>query len=207
MKHIYIMSFIIVTLLTISGCTLSSELKQQPTNPQPTTQQPLPQTSPPLAETTTAPATGLAEYHGSYFDITYPATFTARPAFPTGERDGVLLVVTDEAYFTSPDKTVEFFVYSPQWGGEPENYLIEGDNESFLSESEDPSATTDTVVFRATVKANDGSYFRSWESTRNQLGDTQLHKVFGIKYKDQAAYNKYQADYLAFKKSLVQSAD
>jgi hypothetical protein len=130
-------------------------------------------------------------YTGTWFDVKYPAGFDV-----SGTENA------DEAKFTSPDKKVEFFVYSPQWGGNPAEYLNLGVNEELVSEK------TDQNTYSATIKDKSGSYTRSYLSIKNPEGtDSETHKVFGIKYTDQAAYDKYKEAYTAFKNSLVQYAD
>ena len=139
-------------------------------------------------------------HHGSWFDIKYPKEFIASPA--SGK--------TDEARFVSADGAVEFFIFSPLWGGDPIDYLKVAANEKLVNEKvEENGAELKKQIIRwVTVKAKDGSYYRSFVSIKSQVDTgSDIHKVFGIKYKDNAAYEKYKADYLAFKKSLQQYAD
>ncbi len=51
-------------------------------------------------------------YDGPMFSISYPPGFTVRPSVPEGG-------AADSAFFTSRDKKVEFYVFSPLWDGEP----------------------------------------------------------------------------------------
>lgn len=149
-------------------------------------------------------ASGTKMYEGTWFDIQYPSNFTARPPEPK-EKTGT---EPDEAFFTSPDKTVEFFVYSPQWGGDPKDYLQVSANEKLMNEKEESSKENGGTQTRwATVAAKDGSYTRSYVSIKTQLETGGVHHVFGIKYKDQKAYDRYKAAYEAFKASLMQYAD
>jgi hypothetical protein len=156
-----------------------------------------------------------ALYRGSWFDIEYPKNFSARPTTPTNERNSVTHVLTDEAYFTSPDETVEFFVYSPLWSEDPETYLTIASMEEVISEkteevkeNERPGKFGSKITYWVTVKAKDGSYYRSFISTKEQVGTgSDLHHVFGIKYKNNVSYEKYREAYVAFKKSLQQYAD
>jgi len=150
-------------------------------------------------EITSDASTTLATYNGLWFEVKYPENFTASPSYQA-----------DEAYFLSPDQTVEFFVYSPQWTGNPENYLNVSPTEELVSESTDDTGTDyeHKVVKWATIKAKDGSYLRSYVSIKEQVGTgSDLHHVFGIKYKDEASYQKYTDAYIAFKDSLQQFAD
>lgn len=147
-------------------------------------------------------------YRGSYFDIKYPREFIAKPTEP---------VQTDEAYFSSPDGAVEFFVFSPLWAGDPENYLEVAPTEEIVSEKTEtgealPNQLKDSerIIRWVTIKAKDESYYRSFVSIKEQVredGGSELHHVFGIKYKDNETYEKYKDAYEAFKNSLEQYAD
>jgi len=158
---------------------------------------------------------GTTLYRGTWFDIEYPQNFTARPTTPTNVYNNISHVSTDEAYFNSPEGTVEFFVYSPLWSGKPETYLTIAPTEEVISEkteevkeSERPGQFGDRIVRWVTIKAKDGSYYRSFVSIKEQVGTgSDLHYVFGIKYQDNASYEKYREAYVAFKESLQQYAD
>jgi uncharacterized protein YcfL len=155
-------------------------------------------------------------YRGSWFDIKYPQNFTARPTGPTTVNNGNSFIQTDEAYFESPDRSVEFFVYSPLWAGNPKNYLEITKTEELVDEKTEKSKAlpgqlqdTERVIRWVTVRAKDGSYYRSFVSIREQVaqGHSELHHVFGIKYKDNTGYERYKDAYIAFKESLRQYAD
>ncbi|MFC1600058.1 hypothetical protein ACFL3T_03465 [Patescibacteria group bacterium] len=156
-------------------------------------------------------------YRGSYFDIKYPREFIAKPTEPTTDFNGKTYVQTDEAYFSSPDGAVEFFVYSPLWAGDPENYLTIAPTEEIVSEKTEtgpalPNQLKDSerIIRWVTIKAKDESYYRSFMSIKEQVradGHSELHHVFGIKYKDSETYEKYKDTYEAFKASLEQYAD
>jgi hypothetical protein len=158
---------------------------------------------------------GTTLYRGSWFDIEYPQNFITRPTTPTNVYNTITHVLTDEAYFTSPDGTIEFFVYSPLWSGNQETYLTIAPTEEVVSEkteevkeSERSDQFGDRIVRWVTIKAKDGSYYRSFVSIKEQVGTgSDLHHVFGIKYQDNASYEKYREAYVAFKESLQQYAD
>lgn len=161
---------------------------------------------------------GLNLYRGYYFDIEYPEDFEVSPTLPTVDYNGETYVQTDEAYFTSPDGTVEFFVYSPLWSGEPENYLIVAPTEEMVSEKTEKGSAlphqlkdSERILYWVTLKAKDDSYFRSYLSIKEQVTEddsgSELHHVFGIKYQNDEAYQKYKDAYAAFKDSLRQYAD
>ncbi|NOQ73624.1 MAG: hypothetical protein GQ574_16580 [Crocinitomix sp.] len=145
-------------------------------------------------------------YQGNYFSIEYPSNFIAAPLEPTVTTESYTFIDSDEATFTSPNGEVEFFVYSPLWGGEPQSYLEQLDNEEITAEKE--TTDLDEIGFERTIKwitysDKDGQYSRSFVSTKTESTDL----VFGIKSINDAAYEKYKEAYLRFKESLTQFAD
>lgn len=113
-------------------------------------------------------------YKGAYFDIKYPATFSARGSQRTdGER-------YDSAFFAAPDGSVEFYVFSPIWNGDPEEIEINEATEDYVSQNTE--TRNGIKIRRATIKAKDGSYLRSFEDTENTTTNNRI--VFGIKYRD-----------------------
>ena len=157
----------------------------------------------------------VSVYRGAWFDIEYPSDFSAAPAGPLSTHDDRSFVQTDEAVFTSSDNTVQFFVYSPLWAGEPNDYLVISDTEKIVSEQtrrveedERPGQVGAREVRWVTVKAVDESYYRSFMSVREQIDTgSELHHVFGIRYNDDTAYQKYRDAYIQFRESLRQYAD
>jgi hypothetical protein len=137
-----------------------------------------------------------SSYKGAYFEIKYPAGFRVRPSQRSDENP-------DSAFFTAPDGSVEFYVFSPIWNGEPRDIEINEATESYVSNAMQKKGGI--KIRRMTIRAKDGSYLRSVEDTENT--NTNNRTVFGIKYRDQAAYNKYRQTYLTFKKSIKQFAD
>lgn len=157
-----------------------------------------------------ASSASVSLYRGTWFDVEYPSNFTAHPIRPKEKFDTVDYVATDEAYFLSPDQSVEFFVYSPLWSGNPKQYLDTAKNEVVVSEkiNEVTGIIGDSVTRYVTVRAEDFSYYRSFVSIKEQVNSgSDIHHVFGIKYRDDAAYEQYKEQYIAFKKSLTQYAD
>lgn len=149
--------------------------------------------------------TNEIKFMGNWFEIYYPKDFSANPTEPLQVWEDISYVETDEAFFLSPDQSVEFFVYSPQWDGEPKDYLIAKENEEIFSEEkteEENIVKTETIF-----KDKNDEYFRKAISKRETLGDTKLHSVFGIKYVNEDALSKYEEDFNKFKESLVQFAD
>ena len=49
-------------------------------------------------------------FQGAWFEVKYPQDFKAKGSLASETSDGF-----DSAIFTSPDGTVSFYVYSPQW--------------------------------------------------------------------------------------------
>ncbi len=148
-------------------------------------------------------------YRGSWFDVQIPSNFIANPTTPTTVYNAEEYIQTDEARFSSPDNSIEFFVFSPLWAGDP-SYISISETEELVSEKTDESGPENQkiVVVWKTIKAKDGSYTRSFVSTKENVGEgLGLHHVFGIKYKDSNSYDKYKDDYIFFKESLRQYAD
>ena len=141
---------------------------------------------------------GLSTYKGAWFDIQYPANFRVRSAL-TSSSSGY-----DSAFFTSPDGTVEFYVFSPQWNGDPsEDIAINPAEEVYEAQKQEEK--NGKQVRWVTISAKNQAYTRSYVDTEDTISNTRL--VFGIKYHNQKAYNKYKSAYLKFKKSLKQYAD
>ena len=138
----------------------------------------------------------LRTFKGAFFEIKYPAGFIVRPSIKNGQN-------YDSAFFTSPDGSVEFYIYSPQWNGEPVDISIDPNTETYASQMEAENKGTRTRQY--TIEAKDHSYTRSYADTEDTLTNTR--KVFGIKYRDKQAYNEHRADYLKFKSSLRQFGD
>ncbi|MBP9761344.1 MAG: hypothetical protein KBD15_03855 [Candidatus Magasanikbacteria bacterium] len=151
---------------------------------------------------------GVKEYHGWYFLVEYPANFSATPTeyVVYNKRQ---YYQTDEAYFLSPDKKVEFFVYSPLWGGDPKNYLTTAPNEEVVSTKTETkevgSGKYEQTITWTTLRDKNNTYYRSFVSIQRTEG--QFHHVFGIKYTDETAYETYRDAYVAFKESLQQFSD
>lgn len=142
---------------------------------------------------------GWPTFKGAYFEVKYPPGFKARKSLPSNSFAGK----HDSVFFTAADGSVEFYVFSPLWNGKPED--IEPDPRLEEVVSEDVQGKGSIKTRRMTLKAKDNSYLRSFEDTENT--ETNNRTVFGIKYRDRNAYDKYRQQYLTFKKSLKQFAD
>jgi hypothetical protein len=136
-------------------------------------------------------------FHGAWFDIKYPSTFIARGSMPSKSSDKF-----DSATFTSPDNSVEFYVYSPQYNGAAHDISLKS-NEKQASSKHDDSKSRHIEWW--TIEAKDKSYIRSYQKTTDK--NSNSISIIGLKYKNQESYNKYKREYLAFKASLNQFAD
>ena len=138
------------------------------------------------------------KYEGAWFEIRYPPGFRVRPSQQSTSASGY-----DSAFFLSSDGTVEFYVFAPQWNGTARDIEVDTATETLVSESVDRSGNK--RIRRVTIKAQDGSYLRSYEDTEDVVTNTR--RIFGIKYVNTDAYNRYRQAYVTFKTSLVQLAD
>ena len=102
------------------------------------------------------------------------------------------------AFFLSPDSIAEFYVYSFEGEGQAADIALDTKMEVIASQSEKEVKKPAKKIKWVTIRAKDGSYIRSYEDTKFKDSGRQ---VFGIKYRDQKAYEKYKADYLRFKTS------
>ncbi len=137
-------------------------------------------------------------YKGAWFEIRYPANFRVRPSQRSSSARSY-----DSVFFTAPDGSVEFYVFSPQWNGQPDDIELNAGNEVQVSQTTERKGSL--TIRRMTIKARDNSYTRSFEDTEDSATNTR--KVFGIKYRNQDAYSRYRQTYLTFKQSLRQFAD
>ncbi len=130
-------------------------------------------------------------FRGAGFEVNYPASFKAHGA------PGSLELNLESVFFTSPDNLVEFYIFSPIHKGGVANDIALKANEK-LAPGEVSNGKT-TIAKYWTIIAKDNSYERTYqESIDVKTGDNW---VIGLKYKNQAAFNKYRNEYLAFKKS------
>lgn len=138
------------------------------------------------------------KYEGEWFEIRYPRGFRARPSQPSTSGSGY-----DSAFFLSSDGSVEFYVFAPQWNGTARDIEINPATETLVSTNVTRAGSKQ--IRRITIKAQDGSYLRSYEDTEDVTTNTR--RIFGIKYLNSDAYNRYRQAYVTFKASLVQFAD
>jgi len=136
-------------------------------------------------------------FEGLYFSINYPDNFKVNPSIKS---DGSKY---NSVFFVSPDKTVEFYVYSPLWNGEATDVAVDKSKEIILSEESIIKNGIETKYLN--IEAKDKSYERSYLFRENI--NTNNLTVYGIKYKTKDDYDYYLNDYLKFKKSIEQWSD
>lgn len=137
-------------------------------------------------------------FRGAWFSISYPPGFIVHPSIKSSTTGGKGF---DSAFFTSHDNKIGFYVYSPQWSGEPTDVALKPDTEKLIS-TKTVKAKDKTTTW-TTISAKNGSYTRSLLDIK----DSSTRKVFGIKYTDTKTLAKYKKSYQKFKESLVQYAD
>lgn len=139
---------------------------------------------------------GWKTFEGAWFSIEYPREFSARASLKSATGIGA-----ESAFFASPDGTVEFYVFSPQWSGEPADILLNERREKVVSRSvKEIEGYTVTLV---TIADRGGRYSRSYRDILTE--NTRV--VFGIKFRSAADLAKHRDAFERFKRSLRQFAD
>ena len=138
-------------------------------------------------------------FQGAWFAIKFPPGFRVRPSLPSNSAVNGF----DSVFFTAPDGSVEFYVFSPQWNGLPSD--IEVDPMIEVLVSSDVTQRSGKSIRRVTIAARDGSYQRIFEDIQDNVTNTR--RVFGISYVNIAAFNYYKETYLTFKASLCLSVE
>lgn len=195
LKFILYSILLYVATYVFSGCTNTSTTKTSGSDA--ALKSPTEITSD-SSEKTVQAATTYKKYEGAWFTVEYPEGFIAEDLLKSSTNDKGY----DSAWFTSPDGKVRFYVYSPQWNGNPSDIQLLS-SEKLVDEKTETSGASQ--IKRWTVADNGGKYFRSHEQTTNTLQNKT--RIFGIQYKDEAALNQYRDNYLHFKNSLQQFAD
>jgi hypothetical protein len=144
------------------------------------------------------PGEGRQVFRGAWFEVRYPADFTVKPSLPSATAAGY-----DSAEFVSPDGAVSFYLFAPQWGGTAADIDLLPGRERLICDRSLEKADGRWRWF--TIEAADGSYRRSYLETIAQQG--AVRTVVGIKYRDEAARQRYLKEYLQFRQSLEQFAD
>jgi len=138
-------------------------------------------------------------YKGAWFDISYPSTFSVQPSIKSESITGKY----ESAFFVSPDKTVRFYIFSPQWAGENADIAVKSTDKAAVTEKTEKANGMTRRYF--TIQSKSEGFTRSYVETTNE--DATVRWVIGIEYANKEAYEKYKSAYLKFKKSLRQFAD
>lgn len=138
-----------------------------------------------------------AEFQGAWFEVWYPDGWAAVPSLASESRSAGV----DSVFLRSPDGEVEFYIFAPQWSGEPRDIALDPATEHLDSSEISESASKSIRWY--TISAMNGAYTRSYQDTKGE----STRSVVGIKYRSDDAYRKHLSAYLQFKKSLRQFAD
>lgn len=133
---------------------------------------------------------------GAWFETNVPNGFEAQPSVSSSTSvEGF-----DSYFFTSPDEEVQFYIYSPQWTGSPNDIVFP--NEKITVET--VHNNDGSVTRRWTLKPNRQTpYYRSFAETKSENNVL----ITGFFYKNEAAKAKYKADYDKFTQSVIQYSD
>lgn len=136
------------------------------------------------------------KFMGAWFEVEYPSDFTVRGSMISQTKgDGSF----DSAFFTSPDGSVEFYIFSPKRKGEAMDITLqynekEGSHEKQISRKQ--------TITSWTISDKKGTYARSYQKVENHYENTIW--MVGVKYKNKRTYNRYKRQFAEFKKSLIQ---
>ena len=95
-------------------------------------------------------------FKGAWFEVDYPSNFKVQPSMKSATSENGV----ESAFFTSPDKSVQFYVFSPQWAGQPSDISLRSNEKISSSKT---SNTGGKITKWWTIKAKDGSYTRAYE--------------------------------------------
>ncbi len=143
-------------------------------------------------------ALGKQVFNGAWFKIMYPDGFVATGSQKSKTSDGF-----DSVFIRNAENTVEFYVFAPQWSGEPADINALTVLEKLVSESS-AKGSQSSITWR-TYAAIDQSYLRSIEDTVTT--DKQQRRVFAIRYRNNKELALNREAYQAFKTSLEVFAD
>ncbi|MCY7389019.1 MAG: hypothetical protein LH481_13325 [Burkholderiales bacterium] len=120
-------------------------------------------------------------YKGAYFEIKYPADFKARAIDATKAKE------SSAATFSSPDGDMEFYIFSPQWGGDAPGIALDPSRETETRRKTDKGKSSGVagVYSWVTISARDKSHTRVYQDFLAE--DASIHWVIGMKYKSDAA--------------------
>lgn len=134
------------------------------------------------------------DFYGSNFTVKYPANFTAEGSMPSANNDDTFV----SAIFTSPDKKVSFYIYSPNTPALPTDITIkEGFGELLASSGKKKSKNK--VYATSFYEPKDG-FTHSYLITCDE--NDRVTKVVGRRYKTIKDLNASDKLYDEFKKSF-----
>ena len=137
------------------------------------------------------------KFSGAWFDIKYPANFEPEILSYSKSKFGSNgQKQADAVIFRSPDGKVEFYIFSPQWGGDAPWIDLNSKTERIASKEIKKSQRDNGAYTWVTIQAKDGSYSRSYQEFISE--NNGIHWVVGIKYASQSAFNDYRKSYLFF---------
>lgn len=156
-------------------------------------------------------AADYVRFKGAWFDIDYPRGWKAKASILeiAGHSDSA-----ESTFFESPSGDAEFYVFSPQWNGDPKDIQWNSQREILVSHHVERASRVkinngnylyNGVANWYTVRAKDNSYVRSWMDLEDK--SLNVRHVFGFKYRNASVYKKYQAQYAHFRRSLEQFSD
>jgi hypothetical protein len=135
-------------------------------------------------------------YRGAWFEILYPENFTVKPSKVSNIPDKY-----DSVFFISPDETVRFYIYSPQWSGDSSEIKIKSDEKEIDTKTKKENG----FINKWFTYKNKSGYSRSYLEVTG-VDQATVH-IFGFEYDSPANLKKYRKEYETFKKSLKQFAD
>lgn len=160
-----------------------------------------------MASITTANGTSIRQadsshkssvFSGAWFDVRFPADFCTKPSMKSSTAEGY-----DSAEFISPDGTVSFYVFAPQWGGNASDIALVPEHEQLVAEQR--RQLRNREIRWITIAARDGSYRRSYQDTFARQGSVRT--IVGIKYRSEEDRLRYLKAYELFRRSLKLYAD
>ncbi|HZY37262.1 MAG TPA: hypothetical protein VFE53_11465, partial [Mucilaginibacter sp.] len=132
------------------------------------------------------------EFTGRFFDVKVPQGFSVRPSLTGIQNNGYSQYIS--AFFQSPDSQVEFYIFSGYFNEVASDVAIDPGKEKQTSILVKNTGGGEVTTWTE-IKALDNSYFRAYQETKSRVYNE--HKVVGLRYNTQAAYNAYKSQYLA----------
>jgi hypothetical protein len=158
-------------------------------------------------------------YQGKYFKIYYPPNFKPESSVLTSSTLASSTDQQDRVVFTSVDKKIKWYVFSPLWDmpEDPPEMLFSKDEvlvEHYMLEKplEDCQTQVGThasaFITWQTIAEKNSKYYRSVIDFRlDKDGVSTTRRTFGVEYDTTETFKKYKGDFIQFRKSLQQFAD